>query len=150
MWTSSAIPYICLFCHQQTHTVIFIFFSCTMHYTFQRLFLHCTFHVSLSFLIDHNQKHWSSKIFFCSFQIFENGYIHSVVSTLINVVKLDVENNNIVSTLSIVNWRCKFQRWHTQRCLNVDLTLSDATTSYHPSNNVETTLIGFLDIEECC
>ena len=37
------------FCHQQTHTVIFVFFSCTMHYNFQRLFLHCKFHVSLSF-----------------------------------------------------------------------------------------------------
>ena len=46
---SNFIPYICLFCHQQTHTVISIFFSCTMHYTFQRLFLYCTFHVSLSF-----------------------------------------------------------------------------------------------------
>ena len=38
MWTSSAISYISLFCHEQTHTVIFIFFSCTMHYSFQRLF----------------------------------------------------------------------------------------------------------------
>ena len=31
---------------------------------------------------------WSSKIFFCSFQLFENGHIHNIVSTLINVVKL--------------------------------------------------------------
>ena len=59
MWNLlSAIMYKCgqvvlfltsvLFCHHQTHTVIFIFFSCTMHYIFQLLFLHCTFHVSLS------------------------------------------------------------------------------------------------------
>ena len=36
--------------------------------------------------------------------------------------------------------RCKFQRWHTQRCFNVDLTLCDVTTSYQPKNNVEPTL----------
>ena len=41
---------------------------------------------------------WSSKIlyFYSSFQLFANGRIHKVVSTLINVVKLDVENNNVV------------------------------------------------------
>ena len=35
---------------------------------------------------------------------------------------------------------CKFQRWGTQCCLNVDLTLCDVATSYQPKNNVETTL----------
>ena len=63
---------------------------------------------------------WSPKIFFCSFQFFENGHIHNVVSTLINVMKLDVENNSIVSTLSnVVNINIEidnldltlFQRW---------------------------------------
>ena len=49
MWTSSAIPYIILFCHQQTHVVIRIFFSCIMHYTFESIFSHCTFRVSFSF-----------------------------------------------------------------------------------------------------
>ena len=34
----------------------------------------------------------------------------------------------------------KSQRWHTQRCFNVDLTLSDVMTSYQPGNNVKTTL----------
>ena len=49
MWTSSAILYISLFCHLQIHTAIFIFFSNTMYYTFQRLFLRCTCRISLSF-----------------------------------------------------------------------------------------------------
>ena len=35
-------------------------------------------------------------IFFC---FFRNGHFHSIVSTFISVVKLDVENNNFVSTL---------------------------------------------------
>ena len=33
--------------------------------------------------------------YFCSFQIFEKGHIQNVVSTLINIVKLDAQNNNI-------------------------------------------------------
>ena len=36
--------------------------------------------------------------------------------------------------------RCKFQRWCTQRCLNVDLTFCDVATSYQPKTNVEPTL----------
>ena len=40
----------------------------------------------------------------CCFQLFENGHTHNVVSRLINVMKLDFENNSIVLTLSnIVN-----------------------------------------------
>ena len=38
MWMSRTIPYISLFCHQQIHAVIFIFFSCTMHYIFNVYF----------------------------------------------------------------------------------------------------------------
>ena len=41
----------------------------------------------------------SSKISFCSFQFFAKGHSHNVVSMLINVVKLNVENNSIVLTL---------------------------------------------------
>ena len=106
----------------------------------------------------------SSKIFFWSFQLFENGHIQNVVSTSINVVKLDVRNNNIVLALPNVvntnveidniNWTfaqlCKFQRVHTQRCFNVDSILSNIAKSYHPNNSVETTLKCFLSIEECC
>ena len=69
-----------------------------------------TFHDSLSFqsfIIENqccwsNQSSffWSSKIFFCSFQFSENSHIYNVVLTLVNVAKLDVENNTIVLTLS--------------------------------------------------
>ena len=45
---------------------------------------------------------------------------------------------------------CKFQRWSTQHCFNVDLTLSDVAASYHPNNNMETTLKGFLDNDDYC
>ena len=41
----------------------------------------------------------SSKISFCSFQFFAKGHSHNVASMLINVVKLNVENNSIVLTL---------------------------------------------------
>ena len=83
---------------------------------------------------------------------FSNSHICNVVSTLPNVVKIDVENGNVVSTLScsIQRWntqccfnvvqRCKFQYWRTQRCFNVDLTLCDIATSYQPKNYVEPTL----------
>ena len=79
---------------------------------------------------------------------------YNVVSTLTNVVKLDVENDNVVSTSSNVVHinpeirnvdfdvvrRCKFRRCDTQRCFNVDLTLSHVATSYQPKDSVETTL----------
>ena len=46
---------------------------------------------------------WGIKsIRFCSFQLFANGHIHNVVSMLINVKKLNVENNNTIWTLSNV------------------------------------------------
>ena len=63
-------------------------------------------------LIDHNQKQvllikWfiffeAQKKLFCLFHPFENGHFHNVFSTLINVIKLDVEKNSIVSTFSNV------------------------------------------------
>ena len=36
------------------------------------------------------------------FYLFSNGHIHNVISTLLNVVKIYVENDNVVSTLSNV------------------------------------------------
>ena len=80
-----------------------------------------TLYVPCVFLIDRNQKQvllikWlifllKLKNFFFSFQLFEDGHIHNVVSTLINVMKLYVENKSIVPTLhNVVN-------------INIDLTL---------------------------
>ena len=49
---------------------------------------------------------WSSKILFCfwieAYIFFSNGHIRNVVSTLPNIVKIDVENGNDISTLSNV------------------------------------------------
>ena len=63
-------------------------------------------------------------------------------------MKLDVENNTIVSTLShVVNINVKIDNVHL-KLLNVGLTLSNVATSYHPNNNVETTLKGFVGTDE--
>ena len=43
-----------------------------------------------------NEFYWS--LFY--FSLFGSGYIHNVLSTLLNIVKLDVENNSVVLTLS--------------------------------------------------
>ena len=78
-------------------------------------------------------------------------HIHNVVSTLINVVKLDVEFNNNVLTLSnVANINVELDNVDLMffNDLNfnidihsvvthVDLTLPDVATSYHPNNNVE-------------
>ena len=64
--------------------------------------------------------------------------ITTFVSTLSNVVTINVEVDNINSMLFNV------------ASFNVDLTLSDVATSHHASSNVETTLKCFLSIEECC
>ena len=56
-----------------------------------------------------------------------------VVSTLSNVAQFNVEKQYRVQ-------RCKFQRWRTQRCFNVDLTLWDVATLYQPKNNAKPTL----------
>ena len=97
---------------------------------------------------------------FCSFQLFGNGHIHNVVSTLINVVKLNVENNSIVSTVVFINVEIDNVDLALFNIVNFNvdihnfastliLTLSDVGTSYHPNSNVETTLKGFLGIDKC-
>ena len=44
--------------------------------------------------------------------------------------------------------RCKFQRWNTEGCFNVDLTLPHVATSYQPKKNAETTLKFLLGIRQ--
>ena len=56
-----------------------------------------------------------------------------VVSTLSNVAQFNVEKQYRVQ-------RCKFQRWRTQPCFNVDLTLWDVATLYQPKINAKPTL----------
>ena len=56
---------------------------------------------------------WSSKTLFCfwieAYIFFSNGHIRKVVSTLPNVVKIDVENDTVVSTLPNVV-QCKVEK----------------------------------------
>ena len=99
-----------------------------------------------------NEEDFESSIFFeaqkCYFvfesrlNFFSNDHVRNVVSTSPSDMKIDVENENVVSTLSnVVQFNvqihnivesCKFQRWRTQRCFNVDLTLCDVAASYQP------------------
>ena len=153
MWTSSAIPHISLFCHQQTHTLIFLFFLCTMHYILQTFIF--TLYVSCLpfFLIDHNQKQVLLIKWVNSFLMLKNIFL--LFSKWSNSRCFDVDQR-----CETRRWKqqhcfdvvqcCTFLRWHTQRCFNVDLTISDVATSYHPNNNCGTTLKGFLGIDKCC
>ena len=58
----------------------------------------------------------AQKYFLDWYQLVENDYIHNIVLTLINVVKLEAENNNIISTPSnFVNinvwiWSCDVRK----------------------------------------
>ena len=133
-----------------------------MYYTFQDSF--CIARSMFPFLIDHNQKQeflingviffLKFKIFFCSFQLFENCHL-DVVSMLINIMKLDVETNSIALTLSnVVKISVEIDNVDLMLLnvvnFNVDLTLSNIATSYHAKHNFWTTLKGFLVIDECC
>ena len=147
MRTSNAIPYISLFCHQETHTVIFTFFSCTMHYTFWRLFLHWPLMFSL--LFNRSQSKGSvvnqmSHLFFRA-----QKYLLAVFNFLKMVIFTTLFRRWSALSNSMLKI-CKFERWHTQRCFNIDLTLSNVATSYHPNKNVETTLKGILRIDQYC
>ena len=85
---------------------------------------------------------WSSKLFLCSFQLFENGHIHNVVSTVIKVVKIDAENNNIVSVLSNTdNINVEID--------NVDSTLFTVVNFNFDIYNVVSTLIWHCPTSRC-
>ena len=66
--------------------------------------------------------------------IFSNGHIHNVVSTLINVVKIYVENDIVVSTLpNVVQINVEMG--------NVDSTLFNVITFNVDVHNIVSTLI---------
>ena len=73
------------------------------------------------------------------FQLFAFSHIHNIALTLTNAVKLNIENDNTVSTLSnfvnnyveiyivqnIQRWfdvaqDCKSQSWRSQSCFNLE------------------------------
>ena len=81
------------------------------------------------FLIDHNQKEvllikwimffWSSKNFFCLFQLFENFNIHNVVLTSTPNINLNLTLFNVVNfifnirnVVSLLIWHCSMSRRH--------------------------------------
>ena len=94
MWASSGIPYITLFCHQQTHTIIFIFFSCTMHYTFQHFrIVRSMFH----FLFNRSQS------------------TASIINQMSHLFFFFLKLKNIFLLFST------FWKWsYSERCFNVD------------------------------
>ena len=95
--------------------------------------------------------------YFLLFQLFKNDRTDNVVSTLINVMKLDVESNSIVPTLSNVNVKIEIDNvglaLFNVKNFNVDIHYVVSTLIWHcPTSrrhitlttNVETRLIGFL------
>ena len=68
---------------------------------------------------------------------FSNGHIRNVVSTLPNVVKIDVENDNGVSALSdVVQFNVEIHNM-VSTLLSV---INFISKSYQPKNNAEPTL----------
>ena len=119
------------------------------------------------FSIDHNRKQvlliklfiffFEAQKYFLLFQLFKNDHTDNVVSTLINVMKLDVESNSIVPTLSNVNVKLEIDHvglaLFNVKKFNVDIHYVVSTLIWHcPTSrhyitlttNVETRLIGFL------
>ena len=95
--------------------------------------------------------------YFLLFQLFKNDHTDNVVSTLMNVMKLDVESNSIVPTLSNVNVKLEIDHvglaLFNVKKFNVDIHYVVSTLIWHcPTSrhyitlttNVETRLIGFL------
>ena len=80
---------------------------------------------------------------------FLNGHIHNIVSTWLNVCKSTLKMTTLRRRWFDVVQRCKFQRWRTQRCFNVDLTLYGIATSYQHKNNVEM-FAGYEVLWESC
>ena len=87
------------------------------------------------------------------FQLHAFGHIYNAVLTWVNVVKLDVEIDNVDINIEMLNVDStlfivvKFNFDLQNIVLNVDLTLFNVVRSYHPSNNVKTTLKCLLGVE---
>ena len=79
------------------------------------------------FLVQHIL--WSSKILFC----FSNSHIRNVVSTLPNVVKVDVENDVVLTLANIAQFNVEID--------NVDSTLLNVLNFIVDVYNVVSTLI---------
>ena len=74
---------------------------------------------------------------------FSNGQIRNIVSTLLNVLKIDVENHNAVSTLSNnVQFNVKIHNVVSTllNVVNYNADVHNVATSYQPKNNVAPTL----------
>ena len=113
MWTSNVIPCISFILPLANSHCYFHILS-MYHALYFPTFIFTL--LAQCFLTNHNRKQvlqvqlvvntmsdpflLSPKIFFCSFQLFENGHIRNVVSTLINVVRLDFQKDNTMSTFS--------------------------------------------------
>ena len=81
----------------------------------------------------------TQKYCFWSFELLKNGHIHYFSSMLIKVVKLDVENINIFSTLSNVNINVD----------NVGSTLFNVVNFNVDIHNVVSTLIWHVSTSRC-
>ena len=110
---SSAIPYISLFCHQQTHSVIFIVFHVPCIILFN-IYFYIARSMFPFFLTDHNQKQvllikwviffWSSKDIFLLFSTFWKwSYSQRCFDVVFNVAfkvgNFGIGIHNVVSTL---------------------------------------------------
>ena len=140
----STVPYISLFYYQQTHTVIFIFFSCAMD-CISNIYFYIVPYM-FSFIFNWSQSKASVVNQMSHLFLKLKRYLFA----LFNFLKMVIFTTLLWRCFQRCFQRCKFQHWHTQRCSNINLTVSDVLTSYHDNNNVETTLKGFLGIEECC
>ena len=164
MWSRSAIPYISLFYHQQTHSVHFLFMYHALYFpTFIFTLFPFLFNWSLSKAGVVNQMSHlffeAQKYFFALFNFLKMVIFTTFVSTSINVMNLDAENNNNVSALPNVNINIELDNVDFDVVnFNVDIHNLVSTLIWHcPTSHHHITLTtlrkrskSFLGIEEYC
>ena len=101
-----------------------------------------------------NDFYWNSKELLCSWLEVHFFIFWMVISTTLFQPGSTLCKSTSKMTTLRRRWfdvvqRCKFQRWRTQRCFNVDLTLYDIATSYQHKNNVEM-FAGYEVLWESC